>query len=113
VQLPGLASQPLARRCTNLGNFHGDEHVSEKTIAFALSSGIGQISITFASAFFVSHVLVSRAHRGKKSLKHSSRISRDQTSYEINTDHHTAASIRDATAIRASTTPYSSCALRP
>jgi hypothetical protein len=37
------------------------KHVSEKNFAFALSSGIGQVAIAFAFAFFVSHVLLLRA----------------------------------------------------
>jgi hypothetical protein len=37
------------------------EHVSEKTFAFALSSGIGQVAIALALAFLLSHVLLLRA----------------------------------------------------
>jgi hypothetical protein len=41
---------------------NGDiEHVSERSFAFALSSGIGQIASALAVAFFVSHVLLLRA----------------------------------------------------
>jgi hypothetical protein len=43
------------------------DHVSEKTFAFALSSGICQVAIALALAFFVSHVLLLRAAvRGAK-----------------------------------------------
>ena len=53
------------------------EHVSEKTFAFALSSGICQVAIAFAFAFFVSHVVLLRAAvRGAKgSLGRSDDIS--------------------------------------
>jgi ABC-type transporter Mla subunit MlaD len=37
------------------------EHVSERSFAFALSSGIGQIAIALAAAFLTSHVLLLRA----------------------------------------------------
>ncbi|WP_439410312.1 anti-phage ZorAB system protein ZorA [Bradyrhizobium sp. DASA03030] len=41
---------------------NGDiEHVAERSFAFALSSGIAQIAIALAVAFFVSHVLLLRA----------------------------------------------------
>ncbi|WGS25797.1 anti-phage ZorAB system protein ZorA [Bradyrhizobium sp. ISRA464] len=41
---------------------NGDiEHVSERSFAFALSSGIGQIAIALAGAFLISHVLLLRA----------------------------------------------------
>jgi ABC-type transporter Mla subunit MlaD len=52
-------------------------HVSEKTFAFALSSGICQVAIAFAFAFFVSHVILLRAAvRGAKgSLGRSDDIS--------------------------------------
>jgi hypothetical protein len=37
---------------------NGDiEHVSERSFAFALSSGIGQIAVALAVAFLASHVL--------------------------------------------------------
>lgn len=45
------------------------DHVSERSFAFALSSGIGQIAIALAVAFFASHVLLLRATlRGAKGL---------------------------------------------
>ena len=41
---------------------NGDiEHVAERSFAFALSSGIAQIAIALAVAFFFSHVLLLRA----------------------------------------------------
>jgi hypothetical protein len=53
------------------------EHVSEKTFAFALSSGICQVAIAFAFAFFVSHVVLLRAavRAAKGSLGRSDDIS--------------------------------------
>jgi ABC-type transporter Mla subunit MlaD len=42
---------------------NGDiEHVSERSFAFALSSGIVQIAIALAAAFFASHVVLIRAN---------------------------------------------------
>lgn len=52
------------------------EHVSEKTFAFALSSGISQVAIALALAFFVTHVLLLRAalSGAKRSLGRASDV---------------------------------------
>jgi hypothetical protein len=91
------------------------DHVSEKTFAFALSSGICQVAIALALAFFVSHVVLLRAAvRGAKgSLGRSDNISAFAQAFDGVSDRlehnavvrhgwrqFAATTIRDSTSVR-------------
>jgi ABC-type transporter Mla subunit MlaD len=98
------------------------EHVSEKTFAFALSSGICQVAIAFALAFFVSHVVLLRAAvRGAKgSLGRSEGISSFAQAFDKISDRmegnavirhgwrqFAATTIRESTSVRYTVRPQS------
>ncbi len=97
------------------------DHVSEKTFAFALSSGICQVAIAFAFAFFVSHVVLLRAAvRGAKgSLGPSDDISSFALAFDKISDRlernavvrhgwrQFATTIREGTSVRYTVRPQS------